>query len=521
MHTPTAPVTENATLAEPAPVAVPVAAVPANTKAPALTATADFEVRERRLKSILTYQGTAHDLNERSKCLSLKTARRPFQQCSDCSQMCAETLTYCIKGAAVVVHSPIGCCSEASPSNVSINVVARSRGIGEHQTVRAVCTNIQERDTIYGASGKLRGAITLAFKRYAPTAIFVQSSCAAGIIGDDIESVTDEMAATLGIPVVPIFCEGFKSRMWSSGFDAVFHGVLRKVVRPPRTTQEDLVNIFNFLGSDSFTPLLAKLGLRANYLLPLADIETIASMSEAACTAHICETLATYVAQGLERSYGVPEVKAPSPFGIAWTDLWLRAVARHTGKSDIVESVIDAEHERIAPRLAVLRHELAGKKVYIFAGDSYAHSLTNMAIDLGLKPVGIATLHHDQKVDGDFEELNTLGTLVADRGDIDNFTVCNKQPYQMIKILRRLDPDLLIVRHQGLTIMGAKLGIPTILEGDVNVSAGYEGVLKIGERLVQVLRTRKLLRTIADRVEWPYTDRWLEKQGDIFVKEAF
>lgn len=482
--------------------------------------TTDFQVRERRLKSILTYEGTAADLNEKSKNLSLKTAKRPFQQCSDCSQMCAETLTYCIKGAAVVVHSPIGCCSETSPANVSMDVVARSRGIDEHQSVHAVCSNIQERDTIYGAMGKLRQAIQVAYDRYAPTAVFVQSSCAAGIIGDDIESVTDEMSEQLEIPIVPIFCEGFKSRMWSSGFDAVFHGVLRKVVKPARHRQDDLVNIFNFLGSDSFTPLLEKLGLRPNYLLPLADIDTISHMSEAACTAHICETLATYIAQGLESTYGVPEVKAPSPFGIAWTDEWLREVARHTGKEDAVEEVIASEHERIAPDLACLREKLAGKTVYIFAGDSYAHSLANMAIDLGLTPVGMTTLHHDQRVDGDFEELNTLGTLVTDRGDIDNFTVCNKQPYQMIKILRSLHPDLLIVRHMGLTIMGTKLGIPTILEGDVNVSAGYDGVISIGERLCQVLKGRKLLDTIASHVEWPYTDWWLEEQDKAYTKEV-
>ncbi len=481
-------------------------------------ATADFEVRERRLKSVLTYTGTAADLNEKSKSLSLKTEKRPFQQCSDCSQMCAETLTYCIKGAAVVVHSPIGCCSEASSSNVSMDAAARARGIRGHQRVQAVCSNIAEKDTIYGASDKLRTAIKVAYERYHPTAVFVQSSCAAGIIGDDIESVTDAMAADLGIPIVPIFCEGFKSRMWSSGFDAVFHGVLRKIVRPARSRQDDLVNIFNFLGSDSFTPLLGKMGLRANYLLPLADVETISSMTEAACTAHICETLATYIAQGLEADYGVPEVKAPSPFGIAWTDQWLREVARYTGKEGVVEEVIQSEHERIAASLDELREELAGRTVYIFAGDSYAHSLANMAIDLGLKPIGITTLHHDQRTDNDLESLNTLGNLVADRGDIDNFTVCNKQPYQMVKILKRLKPDLLIVRHQGLTIMGTKLGIPTILEGDVNVSAGYDGVLKIGERLCQALRTRSLLQTIADHVEWPYTEQWLEEEAETYAK---
>ena len=482
--------------------------------------TSDFQVRERRLKSILEYQGTAESLNEGSKTRKLKTGKTPFTQCSDCSQMCAETLSYSIRDAAVIVHSPIGCCSAASATDVALGVVSKERGIEEEQRVNAVCSNINERDTVYGALDKLRKAIDTAFKRYNPSAIFVQSSCAAGIIGDDIESVTDEKMREYGIPVVPIFCEGFKSKVWTSGFDAVFHGVLRKMVKPPRKRQDDLVNLFNFQGADSFSGLLGLIGLRVNYLLPLADVEAISYMSEAACTAHICETLATYVAKGLEDEYGVPEVKAPSPFGIKWTDEWLREIAKHTGKEDIVEDAIAAEHARIAPEIAELKRQLTGKTVYVYAGDSYAHSLTNMAIELGLRPVGITTLHHDQRTDNDDEAFNTLSRLIADHGDVDNFTVCNKQPYQVVKLLDRVRPDVLIVRHMGLTVTGTKLGIPTICEGDVNVSAGYDGIVKLGRRIVQVLKARTMLDTMAAHVEWPYTEWWLEQEDFRYQKEA-
>lgn len=479
--------------------------------------TADVEPRERRLKAVLTYEGTASDLNEKSKEGSLKTKARPFQQCSSCSQMCAGTITHAIKGAAVVVHAPIGC-TDTSSLNVGLDAVTRARGT-EPQRTQVICSNIQERETVYGALKKLEAAIDEAYRRFSPTAIFVHSSCAAGIIGDDIESVTEEKAAEYGIPVIPVFCEGFKSKVWSTGFDAAFHGILRKIVKPPREKQPDLVNIFNFMGSDSFTLLLSKMGLRANYLVPLADVETVSYMSEAACTAHICETLATYVARGLEQEYDVPEVRTPGPFGIKWTDEWLREIARHTGKEDIVEEVIATEHERIKPKLERIRKKLDGATIYIFAGDSYAHSLANMASDLGLKTAGMATLHHDQRTDGDDEAFNTLSHLLDAQGEIDNYTVCHRQPYQVVKILKRLNPDLLVVRHMNMTIMGTKLGIPTILEGDVNVSAGYDGVVKLGERLYQAMQSKKLLKNIADHVEWPYTDWWLEQEQEIYTKE--
>ena len=105
-------------------------------------------------------------------------------------------------------------------------------------------------------------------------------------------------------------------------------------------------------------------------------------MPEAACSTHICETLGTYVSSVLETDFGVPKVKSPAPFGISWTDNWLREVAKYTGTEDKVEEVIESEHKRIAPELEKLRKQLAGKKIYVFAGDAYAHNVGSVVADL-------------------------------------------------------------------------------------------------------------------------------------------
>ena len=76
------------------------------------------------------------------------------------------------------------------------------------------------------------------------------------------------------------------------------------------------MNIFNFSGVDSFTPLLKTIGLRPNYLVETRSVDEISQMAEAACTATICETLATFVGDRLEKLYGVPQVIAPAPYGI-------------------------------------------------------------------------------------------------------------------------------------------------------------------------------------------------------------
>ncbi|MBQ1644402.1 MAG: nitrogenase [Treponema sp.] len=472
------------------------------------------EIRENRLHTILTFNGDAKSLDEASRDNKLKIGRFKFSQCGNCQEGCAFMQVYSIHDAAVVSHSPIGCYANVSERWNGMANVAKIRG-KDSFSHHAICTNIQESDTIYGGAKKLRHAIEEAYKRYSPKVIYVTTSCASGIVGDDVHSVAKEMSAELGIPVFAVECEGFKSRIWSTGFDAAFNGILNTALKAPEKKQEDLVNVFNFSGVDTFTPLLKTINLRPNYLVETRSFDEISTMAEAACTSTICETLGTFVADRLEKIYGVPQVRAPAPYGLQWTDRWLREVAKLTGRENIVEEAIKKEHERIAPELNELREFFKGKKVYIFSGASYAHNMASVCYDLGLEVIGITTYHHDQQYDT--KEINTVKYLVETLGNVPNYTICNKQPYQVIKFLSNLSPDFLIVRHQALTVLGYKLGIPSIMEGDSNKCVGYDGTIDLGRRIQKILKTRKLYENIARNVEFPYTEWWLKKDTDPFA----
>ncbi|WP_010256260.1 nitrogenase component 1 [Treponema primitia] len=479
--------------------------------------TPEIEVRERRLHSIISYTGSAKDLYEKSKDRSIVHTERSYSQCSSCAEGCAGVVTH-IRDTAVVFHAPIGCDAGMFNNALASNGTAVARGKQEFK-LNMLSSNILEQDTIFGATEKLRNAIREADKRFHPRAIFVTTSCASGIIGEDVESVADEMEEELGYPIAPIYCEGFKSRIWSSGFDAAFHGVLRKLVKPPVKKQEDLINVFNFEGTDTFTPILSRMGLRVNYLLPLTSLEEVETISEAVCSTTICETLSMYVAAVLEEKYGVPEVKAPSPYGIDWTNKWLRAIGKITNREEQAERIIKEDEEKYREELEYYKEKLKGKKVYVVSGDSFAHNLANIGKSLGLELVGATSLHHDLKTDNP-DSVNTLSALIETNGDIPNFSVCNMQPYQITKILQRLKPDLLVCRHGGLTTLGSKLGIPAILEGDANYSIGYEGVVKMGRRFYEALRTKKLVDTIASHVKLPYTSWWLAESDPFYFQRG-
>ena len=73
-------------------------------------------------------------------------------------------------------------------------------------------TNLSETDVILGGEEKLARALDEAVERYRPKAVAVCATCPVGLIGDDIQQVAREAAERHGIDVLPLSCEGFKSK---------------------------------------------------------------------------------------------------------------------------------------------------------------------------------------------------------------------------------------------------------------------------------------------------------------------
>lgn len=477
---------------------------------------AELDIRDKRLGAIISYNGSAQDIYEKSLDRSIKPQERSFSQCGACSSSCAFGIVSNIIGSVVINHAPIGCASDFATAQNNIRRGSALRGI-DIGNFKAISTNLEEKDTIYGGSGKLREAVLLAKERFNPKVIFVTASCASGIIGEDLESLTDNLSKETGINVVPVYCEGFKSKVWTTGFDASGHAILRKIVKKS-SKKTNYINIINFQGAHVFDDLLGKLDLKPRYLFPFSTIEEIENISDAVATANICETLASYVAAALESEFDVPEVRAPVPTGIKWTDEWLREIGRLANKEERVEEVIKEEHEKIKPRLDDLRAKLKGKKIYIMAGDAIVQSYVSVADSLGLEVIGAVAFHHDQAYDNDYQELNTVGNMLKHIGDVENYCVTNKQPYQFTNILKEFKPDFVLVRHPGIAVVINKLGIPAFHLADPNMIIGYDGVIALGEKVYEAIRTQKYIETLAKHFESPYTDWWSKQDSFTFAK---
>lgn len=305
--------------------------------------------REARLGSVTGYCGSLRDLSAASGCGGPKDRDRCYTQASLCNSACALSLTSYIVDAAIVHHGPAGCAVTAMGVANSKDQLAGALGLDNSRS-GYVCTDMGESDTVFGAVDTLRDVALETYRRYRPSAVFIGASCVSGVIGEDLDGVARDVAEEIGVPVAPIHCEGFKSKIWASGFDAAFHAILSHVVRPPERTRP-VVNVINFFGSarEELTGIFAELGVEPLFVISNTSVEQLSRLSESVATVSTCGTLGSYLGSGLEERYGVPYVRSLQPYGIAGFTDWLLGLGRVLGKETEAQTILDRDRAAYLP----------------------------------------------------------------------------------------------------------------------------------------------------------------------------
>ncbi|QXE91394.1 nitrogenase [Geomonas subterranea] len=483
------------------------------------TKIAQAPIRELRLDAITGYSGSVHDLAARTApgcCLSNR--ERSFAQTSSCSSGCAQTLLSGIVDAAVVNHAPLGCLGDSLYQNIGYHYGQFHRN-WPYSNVSMISTNMGESDTVFGGAERLKDGIREAWRRFKPKAIFVTTSCASGIIGDDVQGVIDELKDEIPTPVVPVHCEGFRSRVWATGFDAAFHAILTRIVKPPEQKSKELVNIINFRGSARayITDLFARVGLKPVFVVPFATVGELERISEAAASLTICGTLGSYLGTALEEEYGVPYVKSTPPHGFAGMDAWLRGLGQAVGKEREIEALIVEEKRAVQDDLAQVRQKLAGATAVIGMGPGFSLSYIRVLEELGIKVLYAASWHYDQHYDHGSQPAITT-ELATEHQDIP-FGIGEQQNFEIANLLKELKPDLYFSRHPGSSVWAAKQGIVTIPVMDEYTAFGYRGLVNFGWRIADALANRRFVNNLAQRVRLPYQQWWFEQNPYHFLSQ--
>jgi nitrogenase molybdenum-iron protein alpha chain len=466
--------------------------------------------REQRANGTNIYYGKATELIKDAKAGNTKCSDRQLQQSSGCVlNFYLTTRVSTIRDAAIIFHGPLGCSSSALGYRELFRSIPVELGRAANFELNWITTNLQQNDVVYGASEKLKNAIFAAENRYKPKAIFIFSSCVSGIIGEDIDAVIGQLQEEITAPIIPVYCDGFKSKVWASGYDGSFQGALNYLIKEPKEKRENLVNIINpitFGRVDEIEVerLLKQLGLEANFIPNFSTTEDIGRASEAALTASLCTTFSEYFAKTLNERYHVPYTEKLMPVGLGNTDEWIREIGHFFGKEEEVESIIKSERERIQPKVDEIKEKLGGKKAFVSAGQSRAIGIPNLLADLGIDIVGITAYHYDEVIADSFAQLEQrCGNFCTN--------VANVQPFEQTNILNREKPDLYF-GHMGESVWAAKEGIPTGMVFNLShLFVGYNGVVAFGNRILNLVNNSSFSQKISQHAKPIYRENWLNE----------
>ena len=473
--------------------------------------------RENRIGSITGYIGTLSDLATQSNCGTLKGCSRCFSQSSSCLSTCALGQLAAIRDVAIIHHGPAGCSVEGARRYYLERTLAKKRGVTNNTVY--IGTGMDENDTIFGSSDSLRQIILEVNRRYSPDAIFVASSCATGIIGEDIDSVVDDVRDDIDVPIAAVHCEGFKSRIWATGFDISDHAILSSVVQPPKQ-KRDAINFKNFYESarPEIIEMFKNFDLEPIFLYCNSTIEELSHISESLATTCICGTLGNYLGNGLEEKYGVPYVRTINPLGVAGFETWLREIGKVTERSEKVEKYIEEQRAIYIPQIEEIKKKLKGLKAVLGMGPGYTFEVSRVLNELGIEVVWALAWHYDKRYEnGDVPP--SMEYLLENDVDFEA-SVADQQNYEVMNILHKYQPDLYLSRHPGSTVWAIKNGTPAVYVADEYMIFGYKHTLEFAHAVLDSIHNRSFEKNLARRVKLPYTDWWYQQNVDTFLEEV-
>jgi nitrogenase molybdenum-iron protein alpha chain len=478
-------------------------------------------IREHRpdTETFTDWGGTSRDAAEQygKKCLA--RADRTFSQGLQCQQINSVMALLSMEDSAFIVHSPLGCSGCCSMANDWFRVGQAHRGSFPIRNARIMVTNLDEKDIIHGGEAKLRESIRLAYRRYNPKLIFIFTSCASGIIGDDVDSISVEMRQEIpSAVIVPIHCEGFKSKICASGYDASFLAMTKYIIQDEAKgeTVPGLLNLFapptvSFVDQMEIERILADIGITTNYIPFYSSLEKIRRIPQAQGSTAICKVFADEFMKDLKDRYGIPYAHTIMPIGTRNTDRWLLGVAEIMGKTGEARAFIERERQQYLPLVAELRKRLEGKTAVICGGTGRSFAGAALIDDFGMKLVGMTTPIYDDNVQADMKALNELyGSFTVDIG--------NMMPFEQVNMLKKLKPDIFI----GVPIWAARLGLPTTHVLDIKrPTMGYRNLVYLGNKIAFNLENPGYNKKIATYSALPYKQSWYESDPFKFIVKAF
>ncbi|OGI10462.1 MAG: nitrogenase molybdenum-iron protein alpha chain, partial [Candidatus Margulisbacteria bacterium GWF2_35_9] len=316
-----------------------------------------------------------------------------------------------------LTHGPIGCGYYSWLTRR--NQTRPGKDEGNYMTY-CFSTDMQEENIIFGGEKKLREALSEAADIFKPKAIGVFSTCPIGLIGDDVHNVSKEMSKKTGINIFGFSCEGYKGVSQSAGHHIANNQLFKHVIGlnkkvPDGKFKINLLGEYN-IGGDAFVieELFKKCGIT------LLSTFSGDSTYEGFTTAHhadlnlvMCHRSINYVAEMIEKKYGVPWIKV-NFIGAEASAKALRKIGEYFDDKELIkriEKVIKEEMKEVKKVQEEMKKKHTGKTAMIFVGGSRAHHYQELIKEMGMTitAAGYEFAHRD-----DYEGREVLPTIKVD-----------------------------------------------------------------------------------------------------------
>jgi len=388
----------------------------------------------------------------------------------------SRVVLYPITDALHLVHGPIGCAAYTWDIRGSLSS-------GDRLYRLSFCTDLREKNVIFGGEKKLYSSLIELIDKYKPKAAFVYSTCIIGIIGDDVEAICKKVSEEKGIQVLPVHSEGFRGTKkdgYKAACEAVFKLLGKKPIDGISKYSINILGEFNLAGEAwIIKKYYERIGVEVvSTISGDGKVDEISKAHGAKLNVVQCSGSMTYLAKMMKEKYGIPYIRV-SYFGIEDMSAALYDVAKHFGDNkEILEQtkeLVKEEISEIYPKLKKYKNALTGKKAAIYVGGAFkAFSLIKALRHLGMKVV-LAGSQTGTKEDYELlRELCDEGTIIVD----------DSNPVELSKFIIEKGADLFIggVKERPMAL---KLGIGFCDHNHERKIplAGYEGMLNFAKEV--------------------------------------
>ena len=317
-----------------------------------------------------------------------------------------------------LVHGPIGCSFYAWLTRRN---QTRPESLEAQNFINyCLSTDMQEENIVFGGEKKLKEAVREAFHLFHPKAIAIFSTCPVGLIGDDVHAVAREMKAELGINIFGFSCEGYRGVSQSAGHHIANNGLFKHIIGNDETPHPEkfkvnLLGEYN-IGGDGFVleDILSRCGIKQiSTFSGNSTYDTMANSHTADINLVMCHRSINYVAEMMEKRFGIPWMKV-NFIGATATAKSLRRIGEYfedDGLKARIEEVIAEEMAKVEVVQALVKSRCQGKTAMLFVGGSRAHHYQQLFTEIGMKTVvaGYEFGHRD-----DYEGRKVLPGLKVD-----------------------------------------------------------------------------------------------------------